>query len=212
MTRRRSPAIYEVRAVVSSSTRRTAPKTISSAAAGGRGRRGPAAPGCARPACRRPRCSRRPSRGWRHWRASPPSAGSPVPPPAWPRSANSGPSSCIASLATSAAISLMRSRSSAFSMRSVAQELSACCWIALMSRCSLARSSRATRSCSSTAAFSARSFSSAGDLPLFGGGDFVAQFAWPCVRRPHWPGAAGCSRSRARPAACPGWQAALPDR
>ena len=54
-----------------------------------------------------------------------------------------GPSSCIASLATSAAMSLMRSRSSAFSMRSVAQELSACCWIALMSRCSLARSSRA---------------------------------------------------------------------
>ena len=87
-----------------------------------------------------------------------------------------GPSSCIASLATSAAISLMRSRSSAFSMRSVAQELSACCWIALMSRCSLARSSRAIRSCSSTAAFSAFSFSSAGHYAAVGEVDFVAQF------------------------------------
>jgi len=51
-------------------------------------------------------------------------------------------------------------------MRSVAHELSACCWIALMSRCNLARSSRAMRSCSSTAAFSVFSLSSAGHEPL----------------------------------------------
>ncbi|MBA7651716.1 hypothetical protein ES703_59535 [subsurface metagenome] len=59
----------------------------------------------------------------------------------------------------------MRSRSNAFSMRSVCQELSACCWIALMSRCALARSSRAMRSCSSSAVFSARSFSKPGWRP-----------------------------------------------
>jgi hypothetical protein len=50
-------------------------------------------------------------------------------------------------------------------MRSVAQELSAWLWIALMSRCSFERSSRVTRSCSSIAAFSARSFSKPGMRP-----------------------------------------------
>ena len=45
-----------------------------------------------------------------------------------------------------------------------------------MSRCSLARSSRAMRSCSSTAAFSVCSFSIAGDLAAVQGRDFVAQF------------------------------------
>ena len=140
--------------------------------AGGRGRRGIAARGCARRACRRlrPRCRwggavRRAVGGlWRGSAASSASIG------------EFGPSSCIASLATSAAMSLMRSRSSAFSMRSVAQELSACCWIALMSRCSLARSSRATRSCSSTAAFSRLQLVDRRPRAAVGQREFVAQF------------------------------------
>ena len=123
-----------------------------------------------------------------------------------------GPSSCIASLATSAAMSLMRSRSSAFSMRSVAQELSACCWIALMSRCSLARSSRAMRELFldrgllGAQLFDRRRFAAAQR------GDFGAQFLRRCARRPRRPGAAGCSRSRARPAACLAWRAGSPGR
>ena len=144
--------------------------------AGGRGRRGTAARGCVRRACRRLRAGvpRRPRRRWRAWRRLRRLAGSAA---SMASIGEFGPSSWIASLATSAAMSLMRSRSSAFSMRSVAQELSACCWIALMSRCSLARSSRATRSCSSTAAFSLRSFSIAGRrLPPLERGDLVAQF------------------------------------
>ena len=180
--------------------------------AGGRGRRATAAPGCARRACRRLRRRRRCAadaigglgRGLRHGAGSAASMAS---------IGEFGPSSCIASLATSAAMSLMRSRSSAFSMRSVAQELSACCWIALMSRCSLARSSRAMRSCSSTAAFSARSFSNAGDLPPFVSAAISSRSSC-AVRSAALVGlrAAGCFRIRARPAACPGWRAALPDR
>ena len=115
--------------------------------AGGRGRRATAAPGCVRRAFRRLRAGQRPRRAIRaaslagFGRGLRGTAGSAA---SIASIAEFGPSSCIASLATSAAMSLMRSRNSAFSMRSVAQELSACCWIALMSRCSLARSSRAS--------------------------------------------------------------------
>ena len=51
-----------------------------------------------------------------------------------------GPSSTLVSRATSAATSLMRSRSTAFSMRSVAQVVSTSRFMATISSCSLERS------------------------------------------------------------------------
>ena len=157
--------------------------------AGGRGRRGTAARGCARRAFRRPREGR--GRGAPFARALAAfgglagTAGSAA---SMASIAEFGPSSWIASFATSAAMSLMRSRNSAFSMRSVAQELSACCWIALMSRCSLARSSRAMRSCSSTAAFSAAQFFDRRRIAAGSTGSRSPRaIPSPCARRHRWP-------------------------
>ena len=69
-----------------------------------------------------------------------------------------GPSSTLVSRATSAATSLMRSRITAFSMRSAAQVASASRLLVSISRCSLARSSCDCRNCLSSCAFSRAGF------------------------------------------------------
>ena len=94
-----------------------------------------------------------------------------------------GPSSTEVRRATSAATSLMRSRSSAFSTRSDAQVASASRFIAETSRCSLARSSRARSSWLSASVFSARSASVAVAVAALDGAELLAQIGLDPARR-----------------------------
>ena len=139
-----------------SSARMTSRRAATHRSSGGPARRGSAMPGCDRQGSlsihRLRRCDRQ--------RCSIASMGGPARMPGIATEDRSigeaGPSSVAVSRATSAATSLMRSRRSAFSTRSFAHVLSASCFMAAISRCSLARSSLDCLSCSSIEAFSAR--------------------------------------------------------